>query len=302
MSLFRRRNHRAPPSQGPDGKWKQPSVVLSGTVDLPSTRASPAHTLNVKLVSPRIGAASTLKLSFAALTKGLTALSILSVSTVQTENPLPELLGHLDEYSPHTAALARTGVAGMSPKAYRWVEEMHGIGEGFDREDGWVGVGSQIYGGMAEIYRTVAEETILGQERVEARERGIRGCSSDHFGKRKHDIEGYVIGEWTFAVPSFPLPKLVIRGPDRVIGRNSTVGQGRSGVDTTRTWREQDLRLFILISFCSSSISGSQSSPSNPLHLVVLIQPLSSYSEAVKHDRPTTARDHDISPFYQIID
>lgn len=162
-----------PPTQSTDGKWKQPSVVLSGTVDLPSTWAALAHTLNMKLVSPRIGAASTLKLSFAALTKGLTALSILSVSTAQKENLLPELLGHLDEYSPHTATLARSGVVGMSPKAYRWVEEMHGIGEAFDREGGWDGVGSQIYGGMAEIYRTVAEETILGQERVEARERGI---------------------------------------------------------------------------------------------------------------------------------
>ncbi|KAJ5172000.1 Dehydrogenase multihelical [Penicillium capsulatum] len=161
-----------PPSQNVDGKWKQPSVVLSGSVELPSTWASLASVLHVKLVSPRIGAASTLKLSFAALTKGLTALSILSVSTAQQEDLLPELLGHLDEYSPQTAALARTGVVGMSPKAYRWVEEMHGIGEAFDREGGWDGVGSQIYGGMAEIYRRVAEETILGQERVGARDRG----------------------------------------------------------------------------------------------------------------------------------
>lgn len=161
-----------PPSQISDGKWKKPSVVLSGAVDLPSTWASLAETLNATLVSPRIGAASTLKLSFAALTKGLTALSILSVSTAQKEGLLSELLGHLDQYSPHTAALARSGVVGMSPKAYRWVDEMHGIGEAIDREGEWDGVGSQVYGGFAEIYRTVAEDTILGQERVEARARG----------------------------------------------------------------------------------------------------------------------------------
>ncbi|KAJ5649475.1 Dehydrogenase multihelical [Penicillium longicatenatum] len=161
-----------PPAQNADGKWKKPSVVLSGAVDLPSTWAALADVLNLKLVSERVGAASTLKLSFAALTKGLTALSILSFSTAQREDLLPELLEHLQQYSPHTAALAQSGVIGMSPKAYRWVDEMRGIGEAFDREGGWNGVGSSVYGGFAEIYRTVAEDTLLGHERVEARQRG----------------------------------------------------------------------------------------------------------------------------------
>ncbi|KAJ5174972.1 Dehydrogenase multihelical [Penicillium canariense] len=155
------------------GAWKKPSVVLSGPmVDLPPTFAALATVLNAKVVSPRIGAASTLKLSFAALTKGLTALSILSFSTAQRESLLPELLAHLDEYSPQTAVLARRGVVGMSPKAYRWVDEMRGIGEAFDTQGGWDGVGAGIYDGFAEIYRTVAEDTILGLERVGARERG----------------------------------------------------------------------------------------------------------------------------------
>lgn len=162
----------APPSQPGDGPWKRPSVVLSGAVDLPPTFAGLAEVLNLKVVSARVGAASTLKLSFAALTKGLTALSILSFSTAQKEELLPELLEHLQEYSPHTAALASSGVVGMSPKAYRWVDEMRNIGEGFDREGGWGGVGASVYDGFAEIYRTIADDTILGQERVEARHRG----------------------------------------------------------------------------------------------------------------------------------
>ncbi|KAJ5389862.1 Dehydrogenase multihelical [Penicillium cataractarum] len=129
------------------GSWKRPSVVLSG-------------------------AASTLKLTFAALTKGLTALSILSFSTAQREELLPELLAHLDEYSPATAGLARRGVIAMSPKAYRWEEEMRGIGEALDTQGEWDGVGASVYGGFAEIYRTVAEDTVLGLERVGARVRG----------------------------------------------------------------------------------------------------------------------------------
>lgn len=161
-----------PPSQDAHDLWKRPSIVLSGAAHQPSTFARLAEVLNLKVISARVGAASTLKLSFAALTKGLTALSILSFSTAQKEELLPELLDHLQLYSPHTAALAGAGVVGMSPKAYRWVDEMHNIGEAFDREGGWGGIGASVYDGFAEIYRTVAEDTILGQERVEARRRG----------------------------------------------------------------------------------------------------------------------------------
>lgn len=163
-----------PDADRPHGTWRRPSVVLSGPVDhhLPPTFTALVSALNAKIVSPRIGAASTLKLTFAALTKGLTALSILSFSTAQREALLPELLAHLDEYSPATAALARSGVVSMSPKAYRWEEEMRGIGEALDTQGGWDGVGASIYGGFAETYRTVAEDTVLGMERVGARERG----------------------------------------------------------------------------------------------------------------------------------
>ncbi|KAJ5232283.1 hypothetical protein N7468_005239 [Penicillium chermesinum] len=156
-----------PPSPNPDGTWRRPSVWTS-----PPTFAGLADVLNMKVVSARIGAASTLKLSFAALTKGLTALSILSFSTAQQEELLPELLDHLQQYSPHIAALTSAGVIGMSPKAYRWVDEMRYIGEAFDREGCWGGVGRSVYDGFAEVYRTVAEDTILGQERVGARQRG----------------------------------------------------------------------------------------------------------------------------------
>jgi hypothetical protein len=186
----------APPTQRPDGSWKKPSVVVSGTVEnpTPATFTELARALNVKVVSERIGAASTLKLTFAALTKGLTALSILSFSTAEREAVLPELLAHLEEYSPATAGLARSGVVGMSPKAYRWEEEMRGIGETLDREGGWDGVGERVYGGIAEIYRTVAEETILGQERVGQRERGTSVEDAAQIIAGRKDYKGDSVG------------------------------------------------------------------------------------------------------------
>ncbi|KAJ5997111.1 hypothetical protein N7522_008771 [Penicillium canescens] len=160
------------PQSTQDGAWTKPSVVLSGAVDLAPALQSLADVLNMKLVSAQIGAAKTLKLSFSALTKGLTALSILSFSTAQKAALLPPLLALLEEHSPRTAALATHGVIGMSPKAYRWEDEMRGIGEMLESVGGW-DVGGSIYGGIAEVYRTIAEDTILGQERVEHRVRGV---------------------------------------------------------------------------------------------------------------------------------
>lgn len=161
-----------PPKQDEDGNWTRPSLVVSGSVELPPSFPELAKALNMKLVSPRIGAASTLKLSFAALTKGLTALSIMSFSTVQQESLLPELLAHLEEHSPLMAALAPKGVIGMAPKAYRWEDEMRGIGETIDEQGYWDGLGGNVYGTFAEVYRKIAEETILGEERVGNRVRG----------------------------------------------------------------------------------------------------------------------------------
>lgn len=152
--------------------WKKPSLVISGDVELPATFPRLADILNMKLVSSRIGAASTLKLSFAALTKGLTALSILSFSTAQQESLLPELLQHLEEYAPSIASMAGKGVIGMAPKAYRWVDEMRSIGEAFDTKGRWDGIGAEVYDSFAEVYRTMAEDTVLGGERVGKRTRG----------------------------------------------------------------------------------------------------------------------------------
>lgn len=163
----------APPSQDSQSKsWQKPSLVVSGSIDFPPSFTKLSETLNMKIISATVGSASTLKLSFAALTKGLTALAILSFATAEKEEILPELLEHLEEYSPHTAALCTRGVTGMPPKAYRWVEEMRGIGEAFDAEGSWRGLGESVFGAFAEVYRTVAEETVLGQEKVGKRRRG----------------------------------------------------------------------------------------------------------------------------------
>ncbi|RVX70352.1 hypothetical protein B0A52_05851 [Exophiala mesophila] len=163
-----------PPSMKHDKSWKKPSVVLAGpNIDTLLTESF-LSLLNVKIVGDTIGPASALKACFASLTKGLTALSVLSYTTARTAGVLPHLQEHLAEYSPHTLALVNFGLPGMPPKAYRWVDEMRQIGETFSEEGGFShGVGGgQIYDGIADVYKFIADGTALGEERVEKRKRG----------------------------------------------------------------------------------------------------------------------------------
>lgn len=59
----------------------------------------------------------------------------------------------------------------MPPKAYRWVDEMKEIGDTFSKSGG-LNVGRDVFGGVAEVYRLVSEDTVLGAERVGKRKRG----------------------------------------------------------------------------------------------------------------------------------
>ncbi|KAK5046487.1 hypothetical protein LTR84_008290 [Exophiala bonariae] len=186
-----------PPSLKQDQSWKRPSVVISGPGIKDLLPESLITLLNIKVVGNTIGPGSALKACFASLTKGLTALSILSFTTAQTAGVLPHLQEHLKEYSPNTLALATNGLTAMPPKAYRWVDEMRQIGETF-AEDGGFGHGSgggQIYDGIADIYKFVTEETVLGEERVEKRKRGttaedVAECVKEGIARKKQKGQG----------------------------------------------------------------------------------------------------------------
>ena len=85
-------------------------------------------------------------------------------------------------------------MTGMPPKAYRWVDEMKFIGNTF-ADVGGLSCGEAVFGGIAEVYRTVAEDTVLGEERTETRKRGrtvedvaeamVEGIKKKRMGGRK---------------------------------------------------------------------------------------------------------------------
>lgn len=83
----------------------------------------------------------------------------------------------------------------MPPKAYRWVREMEEIGmchgeTGFVGGEGEGEEGKGIFGEIAEVYRTVANETVLGEEKTEKRKRGlsvkdVAQCMTDGLASKK---------------------------------------------------------------------------------------------------------------------
>ncbi|EXJ76411.1 uncharacterized protein A1O5_00919 [Cladophialophora psammophila CBS 110553] len=209
-----------PPSLRQDQSWKKPSVIISGPKHAELLTPAFVDLLNIKILGPKIGTASALKSCFASLTKGMTALSILSFTTAHTCGVLKELQAHLQEFSPQLLAFAQGGLVSMPPKAYRWVEEMRQINETFSEEGGFTNAvlssngGSHdhqtpnstivpsngkhvsgVFEGIAEIYNLVANDTVLGDERVERRKRGtnpedVAECVRDGIARKKRKLAG----------------------------------------------------------------------------------------------------------------
>lgn len=152
--------------------WSRPSIPTSGPhqlADIPGIGPALAETLNARHIGAEVGAASGLKMCFASMTKGVTAIAIQSFTTAARLGVFDELRRELGVVAPDRLQAAGRGMVAMPPKAYRWVREMEEIATTF-AEDG--GFAEDMFRGVAEVYRTVAEDSELGREKVGARVRG----------------------------------------------------------------------------------------------------------------------------------
>ncbi|ETS84436.1 hypothetical protein PFICI_02461 [Pestalotiopsis fici W106-1] len=154
--------------------WARPSIPLSGPHELPNEHL--AKVLNVTHVGPEVGSASGLKCCFGSIIKGLIAISIQSFSTAEALGVYGELQRHLEMFQPALQKSTTRMVTEIPPKAGRWVDEMWEIGRCFGEDGGWDNVtgdeGADVYKRIAEVYRTIADDTVLGKERPEHRVRG----------------------------------------------------------------------------------------------------------------------------------
>jgi 3-hydroxyisobutyrate dehydrogenase-like beta-hydroxyacid dehydrogenase len=143
-----------------------PRLYVSGP-DATAVESLRDYGLDIRPIDDVIGHASGIKMCYAALTKGLTALGtelLVAAEALGLTEPLraefefsqKQLLDHFERSIP-----------GIPPKAYRWVGEMEEIAKTF--ED--VGMTPKILLGAADMYRLVGE-TELANETPENRSRG----------------------------------------------------------------------------------------------------------------------------------
>ena len=138
-----------PPKPGTPG----PLFYTSGP-DAPALDVLARHGVRVSDLHGPVGAASGLKMSYAGITKGLTALASAMMLAATRFGAAPALAAELAASQPELLRMFGTSVPAMYPKAYRWVAEMEEIAA-FAGEDAAT---REIYTGIARLYETLAAD------------------------------------------------------------------------------------------------------------------------------------------------
>jgi 3-hydroxyisobutyrate dehydrogenase-like beta-hydroxyacid dehydrogenase len=136
-----------------DDRSKGPRFYASGA-DAQLFARLARYGLDVAVLDARVGAASALKLAYAGLTKGLTALGAAMIHAAAREGLAEALRAELARTQPDVLMRLDRLVPAMFSKAYRWVAEMEQIAEFAGSE----GDGATIYQGAARLYEQIAEE------------------------------------------------------------------------------------------------------------------------------------------------
>lgn len=141
-----------PPRPGYDG----PSVFVA------AAPASARETLVrggllIKPLDGPIGSASALKMSYAAITKGLTAIASASILAAARYGASDALYAELSGSQKNVLPAIARSVPDMFDKAYRFIGEMEEIADHFGRASS-----AEIYTGMAKLYQEIADDQASG--------------------------------------------------------------------------------------------------------------------------------------------
>jgi L-threonate 2-dehydrogenase len=109
--------------------------------------------LDIRLLDGPVGAASALKMSYAGITKGFTAVSAMMMLGATRAGCAGSLHKELAESQPQLLGWLSRQMPKMPAKAYRWVAEMEEIGAFLDGLAG----GRQTYDSIAALYDHIAD-------------------------------------------------------------------------------------------------------------------------------------------------
>jgi putative dehydrogenase len=135
----------------PRAGYKGPSIYASGE------NVSEAMTLrdwgiNLRAIDGPIGAASAVKMSYAGITKGTTAIAAAMLLGAARFGCGEALVAELSDSQPQMLARMRSGIPGMYDKAYRWVAEMEEISDFLESNP----PSRDIYAAVARLYDFLA--------------------------------------------------------------------------------------------------------------------------------------------------
>lgn len=140
-----------PPVAGTQDPAKGPRFYASGRDAYLLTRLA-NFGLDISVLDGPVGDASGLKLAYAGLTKGFTALCAAMLGAAEREGVVDALRAELARTQPNFLKHLDRFLPAMRPKAYRFVDEMRQIAEFVGNPDD----GATIYEGAALLYRRIA--------------------------------------------------------------------------------------------------------------------------------------------------
>ncbi|HEX5328164.1 MAG TPA: DUF1932 domain-containing protein [Acetobacteraceae bacterium] len=137
-----------PPRQG--GRTK---IYLSGP-DAPRIAVLEQYGLDMPVLPGPVGVASAMKMSYAGITKGFTALGAMMMLAATRGGTAEHLQHELAESQPQLFAWLSRQTPNMYSKAYRWVAEMEEIA-GFGGDDA---AARQLFDAAARFYQRIAAD------------------------------------------------------------------------------------------------------------------------------------------------
>jgi 3-hydroxyisobutyrate dehydrogenase-like beta-hydroxyacid dehydrogenase len=148
----------APPQPGKAG----PTLYLAGEA-APELLFLQQLGINAQVIEGPVGAASALKMAYAGITKGLTALAAAMVLAAGRSGAAPALRRELAASQPQLLKRFATALPDMYPKAYRWAGEMREIAA-FAAEDS---AAARIYAAIGDLYERIAADCSEGRSEIE---------------------------------------------------------------------------------------------------------------------------------------
>ena len=150
---------------GPPRNGSSPRVYASGD-NVAEFEQLRDFGLDVRNLGPELGRASGIKMCYAAMTKGTTALHAELLIAAEKLGLTEEVMAEFAGSQPAVVQRMEGWMPGMPAKSRRWVSEMQEIEKTFSD----LGLTPDIFKGVAEMYRMIGA-TPLGDENPESRDK-----------------------------------------------------------------------------------------------------------------------------------